>query len=631
MVVAAEAFFDREPDEGPVDTKGTRLASLPGKKGRRDVVLERADELRREFIANCSHELKTPLTPIIGWADLFKRKREYSEEEVRAFAHTIAEQGRRLFNVVESLLKASSLNEEGSEGSLGWSTSEDVLQASARPLTEADIPVKIVVCAGAERVRGEHGYLTEIVHHLVDNAMKFGPEGSPVELTAHRAGDSVVIGVHDRGPGIEMADRDRVFDCFFQKDSSMTRAHGGLGLGLYIAHEMTEVLGGRIWVQDRPAGGASVRVRIPDHDPREAEGAEPLEDQSVELEIKEPARILVVDDDESVRVMVSTILDLEGYSVASAGSVQQAREELEEKAYDLVLCDVIMPGELALNLVRDLGSRDPDTCVIMMTGIDDPDFARSALDLGATGYLIKPFDPQDLVISVFEALHQRERMMKAEERVRTLQGTLEERNSALRRMVRRYQEASRQSLTDELTGLGNYRQFRKRLDEEIERAARYNHSLSIIIFDVDNFKLINDRFGHPRADAILAEIGARTTAHTRGRVDLLARHGGEEFAAILPETPKEAAGHVAERIRACVADTPFHTEFEDQPLEVTVSVGVASYPEDGVTADALFRSADWAMFQAKKGGRNTVSAAGDDPRSLVHRFFPDPEKVSEPG
>lgn len=162
-----------------------------------------------------------------------------------------------------------------------------------------------------------------------------------------------------------------------------------------------------------------------------------------------------------------------------------------------------------------------------------------------------------------------------------------------------------QAHIDDLTGLATHGALKERLEREFHRALRYQRSLSLLMVDVDYFKHYNDRFGHPAGDRLLRRVGRMVAGELR-RVDFGARYGGDEFSVILPETPKTAATVVAERIRHSIEKHPF-LHRESQPLgRVTVSVGVATYPDDAGAAVKLVEAADRALYQAKTDGRNRV-------------------------
>jgi diguanylate cyclase (GGDEF)-like protein len=179
------------------------------------------------------------------------------------------------------------------------------------------------------------------------------------------------------------------------------------------------------------------------------------------------------------------------------------------------------------------------------------------------------------------------------------------------------------SLTDFLTGLYNTRYLNARLTEELERAKRHQTHLSVIFCDIDFFKQVNDRCGHQFGDYVLKEIGQllvskvddiKIIARLR-KSDVVARYGGEEFVVILPETSKKDAVEVAERMRQAIAN--HHFQGHGKSASVTMSFGVAEYPEDSLDCDSLVQCADLAMYQAKMSGRNRVVAFASDSTSSV--------------
>jgi diguanylate cyclase (GGDEF)-like protein len=171
-----------------------------------------------------------------------------------------------------------------------------------------------------------------------------------------------------------------------------------------------------------------------------------------------------------------------------------------------------------------------------------------------------------------------------------------------------HQEAQRLSITDGLTGLWNYRYFSMNFAKEIERAARFGRPLALLLVDLDRFKAVNDVHGHQRGDSVLIELATRVSAEIR-EVDTFARYGGEEFVLVLPETDAAGARRAAERLCEAVRHRPFAHEGEE-PLAITVSVGVAVFPEHGTAAADLIRSADTALYAAKEAGRDGWRMAG---------------------
>jgi diguanylate cyclase (GGDEF)-like protein len=168
-----------------------------------------------------------------------------------------------------------------------------------------------------------------------------------------------------------------------------------------------------------------------------------------------------------------------------------------------------------------------------------------------------------------------------------------------------YEKTLEMSETDSLTGLRNRRIFFRTFDTEVTRAHRYSKQFGLIMLDIDHFKKYNDTNGHPQGDILLKMVSDSINENIR-ETDTLGRYGGEEFIALLPETMKDETAEIAERIRSAIETTRF-PRAESQPGgKITVSIGVASYPEDGDSADKIVKSADDALYGAKNAGRNKV-------------------------
>jgi diguanylate cyclase (GGDEF)-like protein len=171
-----------------------------------------------------------------------------------------------------------------------------------------------------------------------------------------------------------------------------------------------------------------------------------------------------------------------------------------------------------------------------------------------------------------------------------------------------HEELERLSVTDRLTELYNHGYFQQRLEEELGRAARFSHTIALIMIDIDDFKDFNDTYGHPRGDKVLQQVSEIIRANLR-EMDIAARYGGEEFVVVLPETDAEGAYAVAERIRAGVEEASFPTAEGLEPVHKTISVGVAAYPQHAVTQARFIEAADRAMYAAKHAGKNALRMA----------------------
>jgi len=166
------------------------------------------------------------------------------------------------------------------------------------------------------------------------------------------------------------------------------------------------------------------------------------------------------------------------------------------------------------------------------------------------------------------------------------------------------------SIRDDLTDVYNRRYFYEKLEEEIKRSERYGTVLSLIMLDIDYFKHYNDTHGHQAGDSVLRDVALLLRNNVREQ-DLVARYGGEEFAIILPETGKQVAGKLAERIRGCLSAQAFYFKETLQSGKLTISLGVATFPEDAKSLNDLVEMADRALYKAKEKGRNRVALVGE--------------------
>jgi len=220
--------------------------------------------------------------------------------------------------------------------------------------------------------------------------------------------------------------------------------------------------------------------------------------------------------------------------------------------------------------------------------------------------LVTPLYSQDRMVAVLALYRTDPRKHFTEEDVEMVNFLTEQCGVAIENVLL-HEEAQRLSLTDGLTGTWNRRFLQMQFRQVLATATRFDRPFSVLMLDLDNFKQINDTFGHQRGDEILVEFSSRVKLALR-EVDTFARYGGEEFICLLAETDVEGAITTAEKIRDAIRDDPFGDSLERQ-ISLTVSIGVASYPQHGETYAALVESADQAMYRAKQLGRDRVAVA----------------------
>ena len=296
--------------------------------------------------------------------------------------------------------------------------------------------------------------------------------------------------------------------------------------------------------------------------------------------------VLIVDDDASVVRMLEMGLADE-YEIIPVFDPTQAINVFSETAIDIVVSDIKMPGLSGFDILRSVKAANPLVEVILLTG-ELPDKSRpavNALQSGAHDYLLKPVGMRVLKAAIQQALAKQRQQLDDK---------------------RKLQELLRRANTDFLTGLSNRHHFQTQVKLEFERSDRYERSLSCLLLDVDDFKKINDEFGHCAGDQVLQRLGQLLGKHLRSS-DLKCRYGGEEFVVILPEADSEVAATVAEKMRRLITKETF--EFADPPLQISASIGMAtSQKRNFASAEELIRAADLAMLQAKREGRNCVRA-----------------------
>ena len=223
--------------------------------------------------------------------------------------------------------------------------------------------------------------------------------------------------------------------------------------------------------------------------------------------------------------------------------------------------------------------------------------------------LLVPLMRGDQMIGYLSVREPHDRRIPSVEKVQTLEVFATQAVTALQ-SARQYDEIKRLTFIDALTPAYNHRFFQEALSKEINRHSRTGHEMALAMLDIDNFKKINDSFGHPVGDEILKGLVEELMTNARDS-DVVARYGGEEFAIIFPDTPAAFASDAANRLREIVARRVFPLQQLDKTLHITVSIGVAVYPRDGATAADLISRADTALYFAKKNGKNQVAMAVD--------------------
>jgi two-component system, cell cycle response regulator len=325
-----------------------------------------------------------------------------------------------------------------------------------------------------------------------------------------------------------------------------------------------------------------------------------------ERDAERPSRILIVDDHEDNIEVLRARLQALGYETASARDGHEAIAAVQQHPPDLILLDVMMPGLDGNEVARRIKA-DPELRripIIMQTALESVESKVAGLDAGADDFVTKPINFTELTARVKAMLRlgsmQRE-LTRANADLAKLNAELEKANADL---AQANAELNRVAVTDGLTGLYNRRHIEDRLQEMFEHSRRLHEPLACVMFDLDQFKSVNDTYGHQVGDKVLREFADVIRGVAR-EVDRIGRFGGEEFLVLLPGTVLDAAVTFAERARQQVEAIEF--EHEGGTLRRTLSAGVAAWPHPRIKdRSQLVKAADDALYAAKALGRNRV-------------------------
>jgi len=324
-----------------------------------------------------------------------------------------------------------------------------------------------------------------------------------------------------------------------------------------------------------------------------------------------PPRLLIADDNPTNRLILARSLQDAGYDVLTADDGLQAIRIATQRYPDLILLDMVMPERDGLEVCRLLKSQTETALVpiIFVTAVSDSDQILEAFAAGGCDYVTKPFRLEEVLARV--SVHIRLRQAEEELRLKNAQmekltGELSEANVELANLSR----------IDSLTTLLNRRTWEQVAEQEHVRFQRYGHAYSILMVDVDNFKVFNDSRGHQAGDECLRTI-AKSIRSVCRRGDNVGRFGGEEFVVLTPQTPPEEAVKLAERIRKAVWALAIPHTAPSSPGRVTISLGVAT--STGETWEDVLKEADDALYVAKRAGRNMVFNADGTSMGMAAR------------
>lgn len=319
---------------------------------------------------------------------------------------------------------------------------------------------------------------------------------------------------------------------------------------------------------------------------------------------------MIIDADPAARAWQAAALREGGVWVAAeAASGEEALRLVRAMVPDVVVIDAALPGMGAAATIRRLRELAPGELNVVAVADDSSiDRLSEVVPVGVSAFVAKGKSPD--LLSAVELASTGKGVLSPEVGRKLLEDVIhlfEQQRNRADSLEQTVSDLRATSVTDWLTGLKNHGYFFDRLASELERARRYDRAVAVAVVDIDDFKAVNDTFGHSMGDAVLRRVGEVLRAQIR-ETDLACRIGGEEFGVLMPETGTAGAAQAAERIRQAIAAV-------EMPGvgTVHVSVGVAVFPEQAGSRDQLFEAADRALYRAKRDGKNQVRVAGDYP------------------
>ena len=374
---------------------------------------ETANRIKDEFLAVLSHELRSPLNPILGWSKLLQQHKLGAAKTASALA-SIERNAQLLLQLIDDLLDISrilsgklSLNRMSVDLNMVISAATETVRLAAEAKS---LQIQTTFSPGIGMVMGDSGRLQQVIWNLLSNAVKFTPQGGQISVRLTQTGSYAQILVADTGKGINPEFLPYVFEHFRQEDGAITRKFGGLGLGLAIARQIVELHGGRIWVESRGEGqGASFTVELPLlHTANLVEEvADTTEARSDDLHLAS-VRVLVVDDEQDSRDFVAFVAEQAGAKVTAVGSASEALQLLSTTPFDILLCDIGMPDMDGYMLVRQMRALPPEQGgqipAIALTAYAGDFNQKQALAAGFQHHLAKPVQPNELVKAIVTLL-----------------------------------------------------------------------------------------------------------------------------------------------------------------------------------------------------------------------------------
>jgi len=567
--------------------------------------VQEQDRQKTQFFQNVSHELRTPITLILGpLENLQAEAGGVLDETARAKLQMVMRNAQRLLRMINQLLDLSKIDVGKGSLKLKWGDPTGLIHDLVSSFTafaeKKNLRLTVKKSAGDTHLYYDQEILEKIVSNLLSNACKFTALGGEVTVNLSESEDrrTVCFSVKDTGIGIPRDQIEFIFDRFHQVDGSTTRTQEGTGIGLSLVKELVKMHGGNIEVVSEINHGSEFILSLPKGQAPRADFEKPNGQTEEEpslayarlessgLESLLPARydeaerhraddrplILIVEDNADMREYIRQGIE-PTYRVAEAADGVEGLEKAGEFLPHLIISDVMMPRLDGLALCRALRDNEKlsQIPVILLTAKVSREMVIQGLESGAIDYITKPFS-FDVLLARIKSILQREA------------------------------EQEEMALRDGLTGLLNRMAWQQEVERELKKMSRFGGVASLVFLDLDDFKLINDTYGHPAGDQVLAEL-AKTVVYQLRASDLVGRYGGEEFVLYLPHSTGEETVKSIERILEGFRAK----KIGERGFQCSFSAGVAEIKAGRVLGLAEYIArADAAMYVAKRAGKNTV-------------------------
>ncbi|MBN2442904.1 MAG: diguanylate cyclase [Spirochaetales bacterium] len=605
--------------------------------------LNQLNNIKNDFIANITHDFRSPLTVIMNLTEL---EMENKTGEEREALNAIYVSSLMLKDLIDKLLELAKMDVQGVKLSIQRLNLTDFLlkifNFYTSTLQGSNIELKVNFSKiPVDNLFTDAGKLEAILNNIISNSIKFvDPDNGKIDMETHVHESSVIIKITDNGIGIPGDKLEVIFNRFQQAHDSQNQYRRGTGIGLAFARELSGFLKARIWAEsDGPHKGSSFFVELPRGDTlfkdQDIQDYSPFLSSQANYErdilktlvqneilmkktgkkiipmIKElnkedeynisKALILVIDDDMMfLDIIISYLQDAGFINFITASDGKCGKDAIYEYIPDLIISDFTMPGMSGGKLHEEIAVNPgfKDIPFIFVSAIANESIIFETKKRGAIAYLSKPIDKRELLLTV--EIH-------------------------LKRHFN-YLKQIKQSYIDPLTGLKNRKITMTHLEREL--LSRTLPDLSIIFFDIDHFKNINDKYGHQRGDMVLEVIGVILQSKLR-HYDIAGRYGGDEFLIILPNTPLESAKIAAENLQKEIKSAVLF--WNKQEIRFSCSLGIASIKSNekelckalGISSfDEIYNiqkphDADWQKIDAKK--KSLISLLFDIADNLLYQ------------